>query len=140
MGLIFKSMNRQNIHKLVSFFCLLIVAVFIFASPLQALAEPKTTEYGLSTTLNNTQGKEALRANSSVPDVIGKIVGAALAFVGVLFFLLMIYGGFTWMMARGNEQDVTKAKDLIIAAVIGLAIVLAAYAITAYIGSALTAS
>jgi len=51
--------------------------------------------------------------------------------------MLVIYGGFLWMTARGNEQQVTKAKDLIISAVIGLVIVLAAYAITAYVGGAL---
>ena len=72
--------------------------------------------------------------NISVSSVIGKFVGALLAFVGVIFFILMIYGGFTWMIARGNEAEVTKAKDMITAAIIGLIIVLAAYGITKYIG------
>jgi len=75
---------------------------------------------------------------TDIPSAVGTIVGAILAFVGVIFFILMIYGGFTWMMARGNEQEAAKAKDLIAAAVIGLIIVLAAYALTAYIGKALT--
>ena len=42
------------------------------------------------------------------------------------------------MMARGNTQEVEKAKELIYAAVIGLIIVLAAYAITAFVGGILT--
>lgn len=75
---------------------------------------------------------------TSIPTAIGRIIGVALSFVGALFLLLMIYGGFTWMMARGNEAEVTKAKDLITAAVIGLVIVLAAYAITAFVGEQLT--
>jgi len=49
----------------------------------------------------------------------------------------MIYGGFIWMIARGNEGEVTKAKDLIQAAIIGLVVVLAAYAITQFIGQQL---
>ena len=57
-----------------------------------------------------------------------------MAFIGVIFFVLMIYGGFLWMTARGNEQQVEKAKDLIISAVIGLIIIFAAYAITMYLG------
>ena len=77
-------------------------------------------------------------AGDSVSEITGKIIGAGLAFVGVLFFILMIYGGILWMTARGNEQQVTKAKDLIIAAVIGLIIILSAYTITAYIGGAIT--
>ena len=75
---------------------------------------------------------------TDVPTAIGKVVGAGLAFIGTLFLILIIYGGFTWMFARGNEQEVAKAKDLITQAVIGLVIVLAAYAITSYIGSSLT--
>lgn len=71
---------------------------------------------------------------TDIPSAIGKIVGALLSFIGVVFLILMIYGGLTWMLARGNEQEVEKAKNLIIAAVIGLIIVLSAYAITSYIG------
>ena len=50
----------------------------------------------------------------------------------------MIYGGFVWMTARGNTQAVDTAKDLIYSAVIGLIIVLAAYAITTFVGSLLS--
>ena len=71
---------------------------------------------------------------TDIPSAIGKVVGALLSFIGVVFLILMIYGGFMWMLARGNEQEVAKAKDLIFAAVIGLIIVLSAYAITSYIG------
>ncbi len=74
----------------------------------------------------------------SISSVAGKIVGAALSFVGVLFFILMIYGGFLWMTAAGNEQQVEKAKNLIIAAIIGLIVIMSAYAITAYVGATLT--
>lgn len=66
--------------------------------------------------------------------MIGKIVGALLAFLGIAFFILIIYGGYTWMFSMGNEQASGKAKDIIIAAIIGLFIVLMAYAITSYIG------
>jgi len=52
----------------------------------------------------------------------------------------MIYAGFTWMMARGNQQDADKAKELIQQAVIGLAIVLSAYVITKFVGEILTKS
>jgi hypothetical protein len=65
---------------------------------------------------------------------IGQIIGAVLAFVGVLFLLLIIYAGITWMTAAGNETTITKAKTLIINATIGLIIILAAYAITSFLG------
>ncbi|MCG2701065.1 pilin [Candidatus Parcubacteria bacterium] len=72
-----------------------------------------------------------------LPERIGDIIGAILAFVGVIFLILMIYGGYTWMMARGNEEQTTKAKSIIRNALIGIVVVLAAYAITAFIGSEL---
>jgi hypothetical protein len=74
---------------------------------------------------------------TSVPEAIGRIIGVALAFVGLAFFILMLYGGFTWMFARGNDQQVEKAKGIIQTAVIGLIIVLMAYAITAFVGNVL---
>lgn len=93
--------------------------------------------YGLNT--SDSKVAANIGRGKDIPTIIGKVVGAGLAFVGVLFFILMIYGGLLWMTAQGNEQQVTKAKDLIIAAVVGLIIVLSAYAITAYIGGAITA-
>ena len=61
---------------------------------------------------------------------IGRVIRMILTFLGVLFLILMIYGGYIWMMARGNEQEVEKAKNIIKNALIGLIVVLAAYAIT----------
>ena len=96
---------------------------------------------GLNTAADGGYGAGTSAGSSgimtSLPGAIGKVVGVILSLVGVAFLILMIYGGFTWMLARGNETEVTKAKDLIQSAIIGLIIVLAAYAITAYIGSKL---
>lgn len=83
--------------------------------------------------LNETANVGAL-PKGDLPAMIGKIVGALLAFLGIAFFILIIYGGYTWMFSMGNEQDSGKAKNIIIAAIIGLFIVLMAYAITSYIG------
>ena len=61
---------------------------------------------------------------------IGQILNISTTFLGVVFLGLMIYSGYLWMLARGNEQEVEKAKNIIIYAVIGLVVVLSAYAIT----------
>lgn len=63
--------------------------------------------------------------------------------VGAAFFMvLIIYGGWLWMTARGNEEQVGRAKKLILGAVIGFAILLAARIITElifdYLGKSLT--
>ncbi|PKM91171.1 hypothetical protein CVU82_03930 [Candidatus Falkowbacteria bacterium HGW-Falkowbacteria-1] len=84
----------------------------------------------------NTEEVNKYENNSSfyLSGRIGLIIGSILSFIGVLFMVLIIYGGLLWMTARGNEQQTEKAKSLIIQAIIGLVIVLSAYAITNLIG------
>ncbi len=93
------------------------------------------SSYGLDASA--PEGIKNAGGGGGLPAIIGTVVGAALSFVGVLFLLLMIYGGIVWMTSQGNEQQVEKARNLIIAAIIGLIIVLAAYAITSFIGEQL---
>ena len=53
----------------------------------------------------------------------GSIVGYFLGLLGTVFVVLMIYAGYLYMTAQGNEEQVEKAKGLIKNAVIGLVIV-----------------
>jgi len=64
---------------------------------------------------------------------IGNIIGAVMAFVGILFFALMIYGGITWMTASGNQEDEKQALNTIVAAVIGIVIVLSSYMLVNFV-------
>ena len=122
--------NNNKITTIGMFVAVVIFLLVLIAPSVLAIG------YGLDTTATGGYGDGATKVDN-IPATIGKVVGAALAFVGVVFLILMIYGGFLWMLARGNETEVTKAKDTIIAAIIGLIIVLSAYAITSYIGTAL---
>lgn len=110
-----------------------LIVIILFFLAFFALAQNivLADDYGLKETAKTA---ELPTDSQDISLTIGKVVGAGLAFIGVLFFLLIIYGGLLWMTARGNETQVTKAKDLIISAVIGLVIVLSAYAITKYVG------
>ena len=66
-------------------------------------------------------------------DIFSAFITAVISIIGVVFIALMIYAGYLWMTARGNEEQVTKAKNLITAAVIGIIIVFAAYAISYFV-------
>ena len=72
---------------------------------------------------------------TDLPIIIGRVIGAVLAFVGVIFFALILWAGFGWMLAKGNEEEIKKAKDTIFAAVLGLMVILGAYAITNLVAS-----
>ncbi len=94
-------------------------------------------DYGLKGAANDT-GLISTKTATSVPELIGTIVGVALSFVGAIFFLLILYAGFLWMTAFGSSDKVDKAKDIVQHAAIGLVIVLAAYAISRFVFNALT--
>jgi hypothetical protein len=72
-----------------------------------------------------------------LPKLLGQVIGYALSFVGIVFFLLSVYGGFLWMTARGNGDRAESGKETIIAAAIGVIIIVGSYALTKFVlGSA----
>ena len=111
----------------------------VFADDLTCLNE--AGNYCMNTMLGDEKQDNSLKAilgkNKDIPTLIGTIVGTILSLLGVIFSVLIIYGGFIWMLAGGNEQNVEKAKNILTQAIIGLVIVLMAYAITSFIGDAL---
>jgi hypothetical protein len=66
-------------------------------------------------------------------EIVGALIGVFLSLLGVIFLCLVIYGGFIWMTAGGNEGKVLKAKRILQDAIIGLIIVMSAYAITNFV-------
>ncbi len=72
-----------------------------------------------------------------IEEIVANIIQYALSFLGVIFIILIIYAGFLWMTASGDSDKITKAKGILINAIIGVIIVLGAYVITAFIFSRL---
>lgn len=74
-----------------------------------------------------------ISTTTSLEQTIGQIINVILGFLGIIFLVLVIYAGFLWMTAGGNSDKVDKAKQIMTQAVIGLVILLAAYAITQFV-------
>ncbi|KKR48602.1 MAG: hypothetical protein UT86_C0004G0088 [Candidatus Magasanikbacteria bacterium GW2011_GWC2_40_17] len=113
-----------------SFF--LIISGFFIFSQLQALAQDNPTIKNAGTELGKlapAYGGEPKQLEA----VVGGIIEAALVLLGVIFLILMIYGGFKWMLARGESKEVDEAQDIIKRSIVGLIIVVAAYAITYFV-------
>lgn len=114
--------------KLLIIFCLLIVLTmpaFVFAA-----------DYGLEETANVAGLAPELKTSPEA--LVGRVIQVGLSIIGIIFFGLMLYGGFRWMTARGEAKIVEQAKETIIAATIGIIIVIAAYAITHFVIKSLT--
>lgn len=64
---------------------------------------------------------------------LGMVVNIVLSFSGVIFMALMVYAGYLWMTARGDENKIDKAQSMIRGAIVGMIITVGAYSITNFI-------
>ena len=90
----------------------------------------------LDTTLGLSNGNVGSATGLGTQDVrqtIGKIINVALSLLGVIVLVIIIYGGFLWMTAGGNDEKVGEAKKWIFGGIIGLVIILSAYAIASFV-------
>lgn len=71
--------------------------------------------------------------SGDLADTIASIIRVALGFLGVVAVVIILYGGFRWMIAGGNNTKVDEARKLIFAGITGLIIILSAYAIASFV-------
>lgn len=74
----------------------------------------------------------ALSSSSPIASV-AKIINIAGTFLSLAAFLVIIYAGFKWLMARGDEAEVELAKKTLKSGVIGLTIILSAWGISYFV-------
>ncbi len=88
----------------------------------------------------NSGGKDVIAGvpeYCSVESLYTKFVNMALFAAGIVAVIAVIYGGYMYMTARGNDAQTKKAKSILIWAIIGLVIVLAAATIVNAVTSGL---
>ena len=71
--------------------------------------------------------------SKDVRETVAQIINVAIGLLGIVAVVIILSGGFMWMTAGGNEDRVEKAKHLIFSGIIGLAIILAAFAIAKFV-------
>jgi heme/copper-type cytochrome/quinol oxidase subunit 2 len=72
-------------------------------------------------------------ATASLPDVVGRVINVVLGFIGILLLVYILYAGFLWMTAGGEDKKVEQAKTMIKNSIIGLLIIITAFAITNFV-------
>ncbi len=75
-------------------------------------------------TLTNPLGETDVRV------IIARLIQGALGLTGSIAFLMIMYGGFLWMTAMGNDAMVNKGKQILVWAVLGIVLISSAYVIT----------
>lgn len=123
-----KILRNKTIFSIFSLAILLNMA--IIGQPVKAANSSLTDAFKNADSVASTSGYES---NTDLNTVLGKGIMALLSLVGIVFMIFIIYAGFTWMTAAGNEQRADKAKESLKQSVLGLIVVLFAYAITYFL-------
>lgn len=108
----------------------LILNIFSFT----ALAEEKPgvtgqTELNKPVSIDNPLGK----GETTPQELIGRVIAAVLGISGSLALLMFVYGVFTWMLSGGSPEKVTKGKNTLVWATIGLVVIFSSYALVKFI-------
>lgn len=120
-------MMKKNIKSIFSSLFL----VLLLCLPFLVFADSSTSSSGILGKLQKvgTAGGYASADDTSLASGLGVVANMILSLLGIIFIILIIFGGIQWMTAGGNEEQVKKAQSRIKNAVIGLVVTLSAYAI-----------
>lgn len=65
--------------------------------------------------------------------MIANVIEYALGLVGVLALAMIVYGGFLYVTAAGDEKQITKGKTVLIYSIIGIIVIGVAYSLVSFI-------
>ncbi|HUW21182.1 MAG TPA: hypothetical protein VMW41_00805 [Candidatus Bathyarchaeia archaeon] len=94
----------------------------------------------LATSLGSFQGFGKIGTDfladpvASLEKIISLVIGIMTIGAGIYFIFLLIIAAYGWMSAGGDKQKMQKAQDSFTQAIIGLVVVVAAYAIASVVG------
>ncbi len=112
--------------KLFQSLAVLFVGMMCFA-PMLATPANAQPDFGNSYASNTNLGEEDPRS------LLTNLVNLAMTFLAIIAVIVILIGGFKWMTAAGNEDKVSEAKKIVVGGVIGLVIILAAWAIASFV-------
>ncbi|NBS41458.1 hypothetical protein EBS80_02255 [bacterium] len=72
-----------------------------------------------------------------LPTTIASLIRVVLGFLGIVAVVIILIGGFKWMTAGGNDDKVKSARKVMVSGIIGLVIVLSAFAIAQFVLSSI---
>lgn len=116
----------------------ILLLTFFVILPLGALAQTPAPTAAAAGTFNissklSTVGTKAGYGTTPIAQTLGRIINVFLSILGLVFLTYTIYAGYLYLISSGNEEKVDKAKSILRGSIIGLIIVLAAYAITRFV-------
>lgn len=116
-------MKNKILKSLVTVFMLVMSLTPFLASPVLATGPDFGQSYAESTNLGNEDPRT----------IMANLLNLAMTFLAIIAVIVILIGGFKWMTAAGSEDKVSEAKKIVVGGVIGLVIILAAWAIASFV-------
>ncbi len=115
-----------------------LITVGIFVLVISALAGLAGTAYAATSGgfVTPTPAAGTAQANNAY-ELIGRITNWALGIAGAVAVLFIVYGGFRYITASGNQTQMEAGKNILIKAITGLVIIIVAYVLIQVIVQAL---
>ena len=106
-----------------------------FTSLVHADTSPAVTSPAglLGAGLVGAGGSSGYQTTIGLSTFVGNLIKTVLGATGIIFIIIAIYAGILYMIASGDDTKVKKAKSMLVQAVIGLIIIVAAYSLTYYV-------
>ena len=118
--------------KIITFAMIMLIMIPTLALTLEVA--PVSADLDLGT----TYAENLELGNTDPRDAAISIIKVIMTFLGIVAVLVILLGGFKWMTAGGSEDKVAEARKLIVAGIIGLVIILSAWAITSFVITQMT--
>ncbi|MFA5129712.1 MAG: IPT/TIG domain-containing protein [Patescibacteria group bacterium] len=117
---------------------LIILAIMAIAIGVLGVIPFSASVAHAQTTSPILQGLNVVGANTSLPSsdpriIVGRLINVVLGLLAFILLILILYAGFIWMTAGGDEAKVKKAQAYIRNAIIGVIIILCSWAIARYV-------
>ena len=106
------------------------LATLSMLAPSVVMAQPQPIT---PTDLGIQYGAATGLGSKDVRTTVASIIKTAMGLLGIVAVVIILIGGFKWMTAGGSEDGAAEAKKWIFSGVIGLAIILSAYALATWI-------
>ncbi len=148
----FTKKGGENMYMLVQLarkqVLLMLVVAFVFGLALTPIATQAAGDeqvppvdvandtFGLGTLNQSPEAGGLALGKQSLQSTVAQLINVALGLLGIVVVVLLVINGAKWMLANGNEDQIAEAKKGITAAIIGLALILSAFAITRFVFNA----
>ncbi|MFA5358872.1 MAG: Ig-like domain-containing protein [Patescibacteria group bacterium] len=125
-------MKKTERYKKIIFTASIVLALLVSLFWINSINAANSNDFGL-----NQVGQVVNLPTADIRVTVANIIRYALGFLGIIAVGICLYAGFLWMTSAGEAEKIEKAKRILIEGVIGLLIIVLAFAIVSFVVSKL---